>query len=86
MCGQCKEIDAKIKHYQRVAEAITDQNTIAGIRRGYLVKDCDLSYATEILISPSPSIPPVITSPRCTGPTPSGVPVMMISPGFNAIE
>jgi hypothetical protein len=47
----------------------------------------NLNYATAILISPSPSIPPVITSPRCTGPTPSGVPVMMMmSPGFNAIE
>jgi hypothetical protein len=43
-------------------------------------------YVTEIRISPSPSIPPVITSPRSTGPTPSGVPVMMISPGFKAIE
>jgi hypothetical protein len=29
-----KEIDAKIEHYRRVAERITDQNTIAGIRRG----------------------------------------------------
>jgi hypothetical protein len=24
MCKQCKEIDAKIEHYQRVAERITD--------------------------------------------------------------
>ena len=27
MCKQCKEIDAKIEHYQRVAE----RNTIAGL-------------------------------------------------------
>ena len=31
MCEQCKEIDAKIEHYRRVAERITDQNTIAGL-------------------------------------------------------
>jgi hypothetical protein len=44
------------------------------------------TYFTEILISPSPSIPPVMTSPRCTGPTPSGVPVMIMSPGSSAID
>jgi hypothetical protein len=32
MREQCKEIDAKIEHYQRVAERIADQTTIAGIR------------------------------------------------------
>ena len=32
MCKQCKEIDAKIAHYQRVAERITDQTTIAGLK------------------------------------------------------
>ena len=31
MCKQCKEIDAKIEHYRRVADRITDQNTIAGL-------------------------------------------------------
>jgi hypothetical protein len=37
MCEQCKEIDAKIEHYQRVADRITDQNTIAGLNN--LVRD-----------------------------------------------
>ena len=31
MCEQCKEIDAKIEHYQRFADRITDQTTIAGL-------------------------------------------------------
>ena len=31
MCKQYKEIDAKIEHYRRVADRITDQNTIAGL-------------------------------------------------------
>ena len=31
-------------------------------------------------------MPPVITSPCFTGPTPSGVPVMMRSPGRSSIE
>ena len=33
MCEQCKEIDAKIEHYQRVAERIADQTTIAGLNK-----------------------------------------------------
>ena len=37
MCEQCKEIDAKIEHYQRVAERITDQKTIAGLNN--LIRD-----------------------------------------------
>jgi len=37
-------------------------------------------------ISPSPSIPPRIACPARTGPTPSGVPVMMRSPGSSATE
>ena len=31
MCEQCKEIDAKIEHYRRVAERIADEQTIAGL-------------------------------------------------------
>ena len=31
MCERCKEIDAKIVHYQQVADRITDQTTIAGL-------------------------------------------------------
>jgi hypothetical protein len=31
MCEQCKQIDAKIAHYRRVAERITDEQTIAGL-------------------------------------------------------
>ena len=37
MCEQCKEIDAKIEHYQRVAERITDQSRIAGLNN--LIRD-----------------------------------------------
>ena len=33
MREQCKEIDAKIEHYQRVAERIADQTTIAGLNK-----------------------------------------------------
>ena len=37
MCEQCKEIDAKIEDYQRVADRITDQTTIAGLNN--LIRD-----------------------------------------------
>ena len=37
MCEQCKEIDAKIEHYQRVADRITDPTTIAGLNN--LIRD-----------------------------------------------
>jgi hypothetical protein len=33
MCEQCKELDAKIEHYQRVARNITDQKTIDGLMK-----------------------------------------------------
>lgn len=33
---------------------------------------------------PTPSTWPSITSPRTTGPTPAGVPVIMMSPGFSS--
>ena len=36
---------------------------------------------TVRLTGSSPSMPPVMTSPGMTGPTPAGVPVMIRSPG-----
>jgi hypothetical protein len=33
MCEQCKELDVKIEHYQRIARNISDQKTIDGLTR-----------------------------------------------------
>lgn len=33
MCEQCKELDAKIEHYERVARNITDQQTIDSLMK-----------------------------------------------------
>lgn len=38
---------------------------------------------TFTVICPIPAISQTITSPGTTGPTPSGVPVMMMSPGWS---
>ena len=37
MCEQCKQIDAGIEHYQRVAQRITAQATIADLNN--LIRD-----------------------------------------------
>ncbi|MCP1757809.1 hypothetical protein [Bradyrhizobium elkanii] len=33
MCEQCKELDDKIEHYERVASRISDAQTIAGLKK-----------------------------------------------------
>ena len=50
MCEQCKEIDAKIEHYQRVADRITDQTTIAGLNN--LIRDLLRKQAACIPTTP----------------------------------
>ena len=45
----------------------------------------DEEYEIVILISPTPSTPPAILSPLLIGPTPSGVPVYIRSPGLSVI-
>ena len=51
------------------------QNEFAAFRR------CAQALRTGTSIAPIPSTVQCITSPASTGPTPSGVPVMMTSPG-----
>jgi hypothetical protein len=50
MCEQCKELDAKIEHYQRVARNITDQKTIDGLNK--LISDMQRKRAA---LHPEPS-------------------------------
>src|SRR5256886_17659258 len=40
----------------------------------------------SIAISPSPSMPPVTASPITIGPTPAGVPAMIMSPRLSALD
>jgi beta-phosphoglucomutase-like phosphatase (HAD superfamily) len=54
MCEQCKEIDAKIEHYQRVADRITDQTTIAGLNN--LIRDLLRKQAACIPTTPRMSL------------------------------
>jgi hypothetical protein len=50
MCEQCKELDAKIEHYQRVARNITDQKTVDGLNK--LISDMQRKRAA---LHPEPS-------------------------------
>lgn len=62
MCKQCKEIEAKIEHYRRVAERITDQNTIAGLNN--LMRDL-LRKRAALHPDHSKDEPGVASASRC---------------------
>jgi len=49
MCDKCQELDKKIEHYRRIAETITDQFTIDGIKS--LIADME---ALKAALHPEP--------------------------------